>query len=122
MSLTKREFVSIGSIIVLGGILAACQPTPTLAPASAPGIVLGITDDICPGIEVQVGQQVTWTNQDKREHIVRDVSTEEGSLFDSGILGPGDSFSITFPQAGTYTYECTEDGDRTGTVTVQPQN
>lgn len=120
MFFCKRQFILIGMLILVSGILAACQPTPTLAPASAPGIVLGITDDICPGIEVQVGQQVTWTNQDSREHLVRDVSTKEGSLFDSGILQPGDSFSITFTQAGTYTYECSEDGDRIGTVTVQP--
>lgn len=120
MFFCNRQFLFIAMLIVLSGTLAACQPTPTLAPASAPGIVVGITDDICPGIGVQVGQQVTWTNQDDREHIVRDVSTKEGSLFASGILKPGDSFAITFTQAGTYTYECSEDGDRTGTITVEP--
>ena len=112
----KRQFV----LIVLGVFLAACQPTPTLATSSTPGTSIGITDTICPTVIVQVGQQIVWTNQGSREHVVRDNSTKGSSLFDSGTLQPGDSFAFTFPQVGSYTYQCSESGDKTGTVTVQP--
>jgi len=122
MHFCKRQFVFIGLIIILSGILAACQSssTPTLAAPFAPGISLGITDDTCPGVGAQVGQQVTWTNQDDREHIVRHKPAQGTSLFDSGTLQPGDSFAFTFLQPGVYMYLCSEDGDTLGTVTVQP--
>jgi hypothetical protein len=82
MPLTKRQFVFIGLIIVLSGLFIACQPTPTLAPLSAAGIGVGITADDCPNVGVQVGQQVTWTNQDTQQHIVREKPAEGDSRFD----------------------------------------
>lgn len=116
----KKQFILIGFVLVLSGFLTACQSTPTLAPQSVPGIGVGITSESCPNVVVQVGQQVTWTNQDTREHIVRDKPVEGSAQFDSGILQPGDVFAFTFLQVGSYTYECSEDGSMTGTVTVQP--
>jgi plastocyanin len=80
---------------------------------------VAITGDICPGVEVQVGQQVTWTNQDSREHIIRHKPAQGQGQFDSGTLQPGDSFSFTFVQPGSYPYECSPDGAMMGTVTVQ---
>jgi hypothetical protein len=106
--------------IFLLGFLSACQPAPTLAPMTSPGIGVGITRNSCPNLEVQVGQQVTWTNQDSREHIVRDEPAQGTGQFDSGILQPGDTFAFTFMQAGVYTYVCSENGAMNGTITVQP--
>lgn len=120
MMLDKRLSTLTLSVIVLCGLLIGCQPTPTLVTSSTPGIGVGITDEICPNVVVQVGQQVTWTNQDSREHIVRDKPAEGNGQFDSGALQPGDSFAFSFLQAGSYTYECSADGSMTGTVTVQP--
>jgi len=120
MSLYKRQSVLIGLLLFMTGLLVSCQSTPTLAVQSTPGISVGITDDLCPNITVQAGQQVTWTNQGRREHIVRDVTVAGESQFDSGILKPGDFFGFTFPQPGSYTVACSEDGDLTGTITVEP--
>ena len=105
---------------MLGGFLSACQSTPSLATSSVSGISVGITSDTCPNVMVPVGQQVIWTNQDSREHIVRHEPAEGNGQFDSGTLQPGDSFAFTFPQPGSYIYECSVDGAMTGTVTVQP--
>ena len=105
--------------LLLGGLLSACQPVE-LATPSAPGMSVGITGDLCPNMELQPGQQVTWTNQDTREHIVRDRPAEGAGLFDSGVLQTGDSFAFTFLEAGSYTYECTQDGSMTGMITVGP--
>jgi len=80
---------------------------------------VAITGDLCPTIVVNVDQQVTWTNQDIREHIVRDKPAQGNGQFDSGTLQPGDSFAFTFPQEGAYTYECSTDGTMTGIVMVQ---
>lgn len=120
MRLHARPSLLIVLVILLGGFLVACKSTSSLAPPSAPGISVGITDDACPNIVVQAGQQVTWTNQDSREHIVRDKPAAGDGQFDSGTLQPGDSFNFTFLQPRSYTYDCLEGGATTGTITVQP--
>jgi len=107
-------------IVFCSASIGACQTKPTLVPQATPGISVGITSKSCPSIVVEVGQQVTWTNQDSREHIVRDRPIKGDSLFDSGLLLPGDSFSFDFLQPGNFTYECSTDGVETGMITVQP--
>ncbi len=116
----KRQSILIAFVMAVGVFLTACQSTPTLADPSTPGISVGITGETCPNVVAQVGQQVTWTNQDTREHIVRDKPVEGDAQFDSGTLQPGDSFVFTYTQPGSYTYQCSVDGATTGTVTVQP--
>lgn len=120
MPLRIRKSSLAGLALVLCGFLAACQSTQPLATPSAPGISVGITGGICPNAVISSGQQVTWTNQDSREHIVRHNPAEGTREFDSGTLLPGDSFSFTFVNAGSYNYECSEDGSMTGTITVGP--
>ena len=53
-------------------------------------------------IRIEVGQSLTWTNDDEVAHT---VTADEGA-FDSGFLDPGASFTFTFDEAGTYTYFC----------------
>src|SRR5574338_525120 len=96
-------------VAVIGSLLAACQPVE-LATSTSPGMSVGIKRDLCPNIVIQPGFQVTWTNQDTREHIVRDRPGEGSGLFDSGTLQPGDSFAFTFMQRGVFNYECSADG------------
>lgn len=120
MLLYKRQPVSIGLVMLVAGLLVACQTTPPLATSSAPGISVGIADDLCPSVIVQAGQQVTWTNQGGQEHIVRAKAVEGKSAFDSGVLKPGDVFAFTFPQPESYTYECSVNAVLTGTITVEP--
>ena len=60
---------------------------------------------------VSAGTTVTWTNNDSTPH---DVTSTNGpgtgatvtSLFTSGELAAGKTFSYTFKKAGTYYYEC----------------
>ena len=115
----KRKFFLAGLTFLIVGVLAACQSTATLAALSQPGIGAGISDDFCPTVIVKVGHQISWTNQGRHEHIVRDKSVEGQSQFDSGPLQPGDSFAITLLQPQIHQYECSADGSLTGTITVE---
>ena len=63
---------------------------------------------------VAPGTTVTWVNNGRAPH----TSTADDGAWDSGTLQPGESFSFTFDQAGTYTYLCTIHPDMTGTITV----
>lgn len=120
MLIFNKQTILIVLVISLSGLFAACQSTPTLPPLSAPGMGVGILGDECPNVELKAGEQVTWTNQDARAHVVRHIPADGNSQFDSGILNKGDSFSFTFMQTGVYTYQCLIEDDATGTVTVQP--
>jgi plastocyanin len=120
MRISKSLSIFLLLVIMLSGILAACQSIPTLASSTAPGISVGILGDECPSVEIKVGDQVTWTNQDARAHIVRHIPDEGNSQFDSGILNIGDSFSFIFVPPGEYTYQCLIEYESTGIVTVQP--
>jgi len=66
---------------------------------------------------VAVGTPVTWTNTDAIAH----TSTSDTGVWDSGILSPGQSFTFTFAQAGTYPYHCAIHGaaSMSGTIVVQ---
>jgi alcohol dehydrogenase (cytochrome c) len=51
---------------------------------------------------VPPGTTVTWTNTGNIGHTV----TSDDGIFDSGDLGPGQTFSFTFDTPGTYWYFC----------------
>jgi plastocyanin len=64
-------------------------------------------------LTVQVGDTVTWVNQDAPQH---DVVADNGE-FTSQPFDKGRSF--TFTKAGTYPYHCSIHPGMTGTVIVQ---
>jgi amicyanin len=66
---------------------------------------------------VKVGTTVTWTNKDAVGHTVTSDDGSDGGL-DSKLLNQGDTYSMTFSKAGTFTYHCTAHPYMKGTVTV----
>lgn len=60
------------------------------------------------------GDTVTWTNNDSVPHTV----TSSTGLFQSGTMQPGDTFSFTFTDPGTYDYFCEFHAGMTGQVMV----
>ena len=53
-------------------------------------------------LTVAPGTTVTWVNDGQQPH----TSTSDDGTWDSGTLEPGDDYSFTFDQPGTYTYHC----------------
>lgn len=64
-------------------------------------------------IAVAPGTTVTWVNEGS-PHTV----TADNGLFDSGVLNPGDSYSVWFDGSGTVTYHCEIHPSMTGSLTV----
>ena len=52
-------------------------------------------------ITIDAGETVTWTNDDNFTHTV------EVEVGDDHEVEPGDSFSVTFDEPGTFRYVCT---------------
>lgn len=110
-------YLCLAFCLALG--LMACRDATTMSPETTPGISTNITADVCPSSVIKVGDQIQWTNGDQAGHVVQAKASDGTTLFDSGTLGPADSFSFTFTTAGVYTYSCTPDGSLTGTITVE---
>lgn len=107
-------FVCGSFSIIVGG-----TPAPAAAPvAGAVGTTSVSIDDVKgfqpKSITVRAGQTVTWTNTGSQVHSVvadNDPLTGKPMLpaIDSGGLGPQQTFSYTFTQAGTLTYHSSTD-------------
>jgi plastocyanin len=67
-------------------------------------------------VEIPVGTTVTWTNDDTVPHT---VTAKDREVLQSGTLKPGDSYSKTFDQPGTYDYFCEFHANMKGTIVVQ---
>lgn len=53
-------------------------------------------------LTISKGSTVTWTNADNVTHTVY----EQNTVFSSGNLTPGNTYSFTFPNVGNYIYYC----------------
>jgi plastocyanin len=67
-------------------------------------------------IVIRAGQTVRWTNLDPAVHTV----TADNHTFTSPRLSQGDTYTMTFPQPGTYPYFCEPHPFMHGTVEVHP--
>jgi plastocyanin len=64
-------------------------------------------------IEINAGGKVTWRNRDAVKHTVAFAE------FNSGVLNPGDTYTHTFDEPGTYVYSCEFHTSMSGTVIVK---
>ena len=134
--MVKKNAVVIASVVVAGAIVAAYvlsgnmnmgvegsgnsvqQPTATPIPSNSTVVKIVAnagSNSFSPNpVEVNVGDTVTWVNDDSARHTV----TSEDGTFDSGMMGKGQSFSYTFDRAGQYPYFCEPHPNMVGTVVV----
>src|SRR5215204_5224373 len=67
-----------------------------------------------PNTAIAPGDKIIWSNKGRAPHA---VTANDGS-FDSGVLNPGDTYTVTFLGSGTVTYHCTIHPNMVGSVTV----
>jgi LPXTG-motif cell wall-anchored protein len=65
-------------------------------------------------VSINVGDSVTWTNSGSEPHNA--VADDES--FETAILETGDSETVAFDEAGSFSYICTIHPEMTGTVDV----
>jgi len=96
------------------------EPTPESEPIEIPTgtdvvIPLGTATPGCEATNecyipyrytINVGESVTWFNQDSEWHTVTAGTPEDGpnKLFDSGKIESGQTYDVMFDKAGTYPY------------------
>jgi len=97
-----------------GVLLATCR-APEAAAATTQVKIANYQYSPNP-LNVHVGDTVTWTNEDDAPHTV--TSTSGPTKLDSPQLSKGQSWTYTFPTAGTYMYYCTVHPDMKAEVVV----
>jgi plastocyanin len=107
-------------MLLLGVALAS-------SPAHAQDVTVGVAKDaqqnpkdgnwvFTPAtVTINVGDTVTWRNNSQMPH----TSTSNDDVWDSGNLAPGQSFSFTFKEAGTFGYYCAYHEGQVGKVIVR---
>ncbi len=66
-------------------------------------------------VTVKVGDSIKWTNSATLQH----TATADDGSFDTGLVDPGQGATVTFNNAGTFTYHCTPHPWMKATVVVQ---
>ena len=110
------SFLSVVLAILVSLVaLAVAGPRPAAAQSGAEVAVEVVDFAFEPAmVMIEPGTTVTWTNAGDRPHT---VTADDGS-FDSGRLDPGEQFSVTFDEPGTFTYFCGFHPEMQGTVMV----
>jgi predicted secreted protein with PEFG-CTERM motif len=74
-------------------------------------------------LNISTGDTVTWTNNDNVDHTIVNglpYASQIGTIFDSGTIAPGKTYSFTFYNAGTYKYSDKIDKWMVGEVNIGP--
>jgi len=72
-------------------------------------------------VNINQGDTVTWKNNDTVSHTTTSGNPSDnqtGTIWDSGLIAPGSTFSFTFQNAGDYHYHCMVHPWMTGEVLV----
>ena len=103
----KPNIDSVINVVPIPSIKpTATTPISVTTTASTPSIITSIaianSSFIPVEIKIPVGSTVIWTNKDSVKH----TATADNGVFDSGLLGTGESFKFTFAKPGIYPYHC----------------
>ena len=84
------------------------RDTQTYDPVQEGEVALTIDRFSLRDAQIKVGETLVWTNVDGVPHTVTSGSRGQAEPgFDSGFVGPGQSFALKFNEAGEYSYTCT---------------
>ena len=124
--------IAIGSFLVLFALVATFAATAPMAFAAEVSVPAGTSVPGCEEtnecwnpneVNVEVGGEVTWSNDDTAAHTVTSGTPSDsdsvGAIFDSSLLMAGSTFSQTFDEAGTIDYFCIVHPWMQGVIIVQ---
>jgi manganese oxidase len=134
--MVKKNAVVIASVVIAGAIVATYvlsgnmnmgvagsgnsvqQTTATSIPDNSTVVRIVAnagSNSFSPNpVDLKIGETVTWINDDSGRHTV----TSKDGVFDSGMMGKGQSFSFTFDKPGEYPYFCEPHPNMMDTVVV----
>jgi plastocyanin len=112
MIAVRRHLAMVTGTAAVLGLAVAVPASGQPAPQAVTIEFRAFTPD---QLDVLPGETVKWSNVSLQNHT---VTADDGS-FDSGTIGGGSSFSLTFSSPGAYMYHCTIHPDMMGEVDVR---
>ena len=118
MKILRSTQSAVSGVATAGVLLAGCggtgeggpkaaepDQTPRAEAPMAPGTIAMKDVEFVPQrLELQVGDTVTWRNDESLDH---NVFAQKGAKFQSRAFGKGGTYSFTAKEAGTIDYVCT---------------
>ena len=71
-------------------------------------------------VTIGVNNTIEWVNKDTQPHTATAIVSPQQPLFNSGLILPGKTFSITLTVPGTYRYTCAWHNWLAGQIIVKP--
>ena len=121
-----KKIISLSMLFLVALAFGGCGTTKTVQPSLInPVSTTTTTSEVISNIDikdfaftpdvltVKPGTTVIWTNNDVAPHRIKSAT------FNSAKLNPGETFSFTFNNPGTFTYICSLHTSMGGQVVVQ---
>jgi len=115
-------------VAAAAGVLLVCAACGSKSPSTPTPVPVNVPVSIVPSaasqgsnaynpnpVAIKVGDSLTWTNNDTRNHTM----TENTGAWNSGNIAPGQTYTLAFTTKGTFTYHCNLHSGMSGTVNVQ---
>jgi plastocyanin len=90
-----------------------CTDVTDAAPATK--VDASVADFKWAPVSAKVGEVITWKNNDSASH---GVQTDEAGCKMNGSIAPGQTRSLVFNQAGTFTFFCFVHPTMKGSITI----
>jgi hypothetical protein len=108
-------------VLFLVALGVGLVPSPLLGQSGEPGTtdIIIMSGNATPSnLQVSIGSSVNWINNDSIEHSITLEYGEDGFVFSSFALAPGDQFTAAFPDAEVVIFRSEDDPRVTGTITI----
>jgi plastocyanin len=102
------------SVLKLAGLGAALPLIPTQAAAASHTVTIQNFAFNPANLTIAAGDTVTWVNADNTAHSALDLN----GAFDTDLIQPGGSASLTFGGAGTFNYRCGPHPNMRASITI----
>jgi plastocyanin len=112
----KASRLTIGLLPIVALLAIWALATPPRSTAADQSVSIAGFAFAPPTVTINVGDTVTWTNNDGATHT---TTSDTPGVWDSGDLGTSATFQHTFSQAGTFPYHCERHPGMQATVVVQ---
>ena len=113
-----KRFGQIVAALVVAGLVGLGHTASQAQSGS--GVTIRVFQFQPNPLEVKVGTQVNWTNQDDIEHTVTSgIPERPDGRFNSVLSGKDKTASFTFKEVGSYSYFCNRHQSMRGQITVK---
>ena len=116
MAITRKEFLRLGMLGLVGGVGLALSSVAAARKQRTRTVVIKDFSFKPAHITIKRGTKVRWINKDSAAHT---ATANNGRSFNSGRLGKGKRYPHTFKRAGKKPYHCKLHPHMRGSVVVK---